>query len=73
VNGTCPYLQAAELSRLPCESDRQAISLLMGSEVEQIARIVDGAPVCEYLVRHGDDERARALHPSSETLVQHHN
>lgn len=55
VNGTCPYLQAAELSRLPCESDRQAIALLVGADVEQIARIVDGAPICEYLVRHEQD------------------
>ena len=53
VNSTCPYLQAAEISRLPCESDRQAIALLLGSEVEQIERIVDGAEVCEYLVRAG--------------------
>lgn len=51
VNGTCPYLQAAEISTLPCESDRKAIELLLDGEVEQLHRIVDGAPVCEYLVR----------------------
>ncbi len=51
LNSTCPYPQAAELSRLPCEADRQAIGLLLGDEVDQIERIVDGSPVCEYLVR----------------------
>lgn len=51
VNGACPYLKAAEISSLPCESDRKAIEILLGGEVEQLHRIVDGAPVCEYLVR----------------------
>ncbi len=51
INGTCPYLRAAEISTLPCESDRKAIELLLDAEVEQLHRIVDGAPVCEYLVR----------------------
>jgi predicted ArsR family transcriptional regulator len=51
TNGVCPYLEAAEFSSLPCESDRKAIELLMGLEVEQLHRIVDGSPICEYLVR----------------------
>lgn len=51
INGTCPYLRAAEISSLPCESDRKAIELLLEGEVEQLHRIVDGAPVCEYVVR----------------------
>ena len=51
VNGRCPYHKAAEISKLPCESDRKAIELLLGHEVEQLNRIVDGAPCCEYLVR----------------------
>jgi len=51
VNGACPYRKAAEISPLPCESDRQAIELLLGLDVEQLNRIVDGSPVCEYLVR----------------------
>ncbi|GAB4324984.1 MAG: transcriptional regulator [Dehalococcoidia bacterium] len=50
VNGVCPYLRAAEISRLPCESDRKAIEMLLGASVEQLERIVDGAPCCEYLV-----------------------
>ncbi|MCC7364480.1 MAG: ArsR family transcriptional regulator [Dehalococcoidia bacterium] len=51
VNGCCPYRKAAEISNLPCESDRKAIELLLGQDVEQVHRIVDGAPVCEYIVR----------------------
>ncbi|MBA4181304.1 MAG: hypothetical protein C0506_12000 [Anaerolinea sp.] len=51
VNGACPYHKAAEISKLPCESDRKAIELLLGLDVEQLNRIVDGSPVCEYLVR----------------------
>lgn len=51
VNHQCPYHQAAEISKLPCESDRQAIELMLGLDVEQLNRIVDGSPICEYLVR----------------------
>jgi predicted ArsR family transcriptional regulator len=50
VNGACPYLKAAEISTLPCDSDRKAIELLLGLDVEQLNRIVDGSPICEYLV-----------------------
>ena len=50
VNGMCPYRKAAEVSKLPCESDRRAIELLAGAGVIQLSRIVDGAPICEYLV-----------------------
>jgi predicted ArsR family transcriptional regulator len=53
VNGSCPYLKAAEISNLPCESDRKAIELLLGLDVEQLNRIVDGSPICEYLVHAG--------------------
>ena len=51
TNMTCPYRKAAEVSTLPCDSDRKAIELLLGLEVQQLNRIVDGSPVCEYLVR----------------------
>ena len=51
VNGRCPYHKAAAISTLPCESDRKAIEILLGHEVEQLNRIVDGAPCCEYLLR----------------------
>jgi predicted ArsR family transcriptional regulator len=51
TNRTCPYHEAARLSRLPCESDRKAIELLLGAEVVQLNRIVDGASCCEYVVQ----------------------
>ena len=50
-NSECPYLRLAELSDAPCRSDRQSIELLVGAAVEQTSRIVDGAPVCEYVIR----------------------
>lgn len=52
VNGRCPYHKAAEISKLPCEADRKTIELLLGHDVEQLNRIVDGADCCEYLVRN---------------------
>jgi len=57
VNNSCPYHKAAEISTLPCESDRKAIELLLGLDVEQLNRIVDGAACCEYLVRNGSAQR----------------
>jgi predicted ArsR family transcriptional regulator len=50
-NGECPYLRLAELSDAPCRSDRQSIELLVGTAVEQTKRIVDGARLCEYVIR----------------------
>jgi DeoR family transcriptional regulator, suf operon transcriptional repressor len=50
-NGECPYLRLAELSDAPCRSDRQSIELLVGAAVEQTKRIVDGSPLCEYVIR----------------------
>lgn len=51
LNEECPYLRLAEMSDAACKSDRKSIELLIGAEVEQTLRIVDGAPVCEYIVR----------------------
>ena len=51
VNEECPYLRLAEMSDAACRSDKRSIELLIGTEVEQTLRIVDGAPVCEYIVR----------------------
>ena len=51
VNNECPYLRLAEMSEAACRSDRRSIELLVGAPVEQTRRIVDGAPVCEYIVR----------------------
>jgi predicted ArsR family transcriptional regulator len=39
------------MSDAACRSDKRSIELLIGAEVEQTLRIVDGAPVCEYIVR----------------------
>jgi predicted ArsR family transcriptional regulator len=50
-NGECPYLRLAAMSDAPCRSDRQTIELLIGANVEQVKRIVDGAGSCEYVVR----------------------
>ncbi len=57
VNTSCPYHVAAQISDLPCEADRKAIELLLGRDVEQLHRIVDGAPCCEYLVRPTPGQR----------------
>lgn len=53
TNGACPYRKAAEMSQLPCDSDRKAIELLVGFDVAQVHRIVDGAACCEYLFHPG--------------------
>ncbi len=53
MNGACPYPKAAEMSQLPCDSDRKAIELLLGFDVDQVHRIVDGAACCEYLFHPG--------------------
>lgn len=51
VNEECPYIRLAALSDAPCRSDRQSIELLVGAHVEQTSRIVDGSPVCQYVIR----------------------
>jgi predicted ArsR family transcriptional regulator len=59
VNGECPYLRLAEMSEAACRSDKQSIELLIGTEVEQTMRIVDGAPCCEYIVRQAENQSNR--------------
>jgi DeoR family transcriptional regulator, suf operon transcriptional repressor len=51
INGECPYLRLAEMSEAPCHADQHTIELLIGVPVEQTKRIVDGSPVCEYIIR----------------------
>ena len=52
TNSACPYRQAAQASHGPCELDRRAIELLIGTPVRQVSRIADGQPACEYIVVH---------------------
>jgi predicted ArsR family transcriptional regulator len=69
VNGECPYLRLAEMSEAACRSDRESIELLLGAQVEQTLRIVDGAPCCEYIVRPQPvtllEEPAKPFDPST--------
>ena len=34
-----------------CDSEARLIAKLLGEDVEQVGRMVDGAQMCEYLVR----------------------
>jgi predicted ArsR family transcriptional regulator len=50
-NGNCPYRRAARASSgRCCDSERRAIALLLDTDVEQVGRIAEGGPVCEYIV-----------------------
>jgi predicted ArsR family transcriptional regulator len=50
-NGSCPYHRAARASSgRCCDSERRAIALLLDTDVEQVGRIAEGGPVCEYIV-----------------------
>jgi DeoR family suf operon transcriptional repressor len=60
-NGECPYLRLAAMSDAPCLADRQTIELLVGAEVEQIRRIVDGAESCQYVVRPSKAEEQKQV------------
>ena len=56
LNSTCPYQWVAQASSGPCELDRRAIERLVAAPVRQVSRIVDGRPVCEYIVAAKDRE-----------------
>lgn len=47
----CPHRRAALAAHELCSSERRAIALLLGEEVDQVTRMVDGHPCCEYVVR----------------------
>lgn len=51
TNSTCPHRRAAMAAHELCSSERRAIALLLGEEVEQVGRMVDGAGCCEYIIR----------------------
>ena len=44
-------LSGAAIFQLPLDVTFCAIELLLGTDVVQLNRIVDGSPVCEYLVQ----------------------
>jgi len=47
----CPHRRAAQMVSGLCTAEARAIEELLGAHVEQTARLVEGAPFCEYLVR----------------------
>jgi DeoR family transcriptional regulator, suf operon transcriptional repressor len=47
----CPHRRAAVAAHGFCDSEARLIANLLGTDVEQTGRVVDGAPACEYLVR----------------------
>jgi predicted ArsR family transcriptional regulator len=50
-NVACPHRRAAMATHDLCGSERRAIALLLGEEVDQVGRMVDGQSCCEYVVR----------------------
>jgi predicted ArsR family transcriptional regulator len=66
MNTACPYRKAAELTDAPCHADQKTVELLVGAPVEQVARMVDGHQMCEYVVKdikekYRDDRAVGAL------------
>lgn len=51
INSSCPYRRAAQATEQACSADRLAIQLLLGRPVEQVGRVVEGHPWCEYVVK----------------------
>lgn len=51
MNTACPYRKAAESSDAPCHADHRVVELLVGAPVDQVSRVIDGKPMCEYVVR----------------------
>lgn len=59
MNTTCPYRKAAEASDGPCHADHRVVEILLGAPVDQVSRVIDGQPVCEYLVRTAPEPQAK--------------
>ena len=51
TNSACPYRRAALATGQACSADRLAIQLLLRRPVEQLGRVVEGHPYCEYVVK----------------------
>ncbi len=58
-NSACPYRHAAQSAHGTCELDRRTIELLVAAPVRQVSRIVDGQPVCEYIVAARNEGKGR--------------
>src|SRR5688572_10578135 len=52
LNVGCPYRSTASEMHACCEADRRTIELLLEVPVQQVARVVDGASMCEYVVQN---------------------
>ncbi len=63
MNTCCPYRKAAEASDAPCHADHRVVEMLVGMPVEQIGRLVDGQPACEYVVRSAEPVATVASKP----------
>lgn len=51
TNSACPHRRAALVTSDLCDSERRAIAALLGEDVVQTGRMVDGRGCCEYVVR----------------------
>lgn len=51
TNSACPHRRAALATRQACSAERLAIQQLLGQPVEQLGRVVEGHPYCEYVVK----------------------
>lgn len=47
----CPHRRAAMAAHGICEAEARTIATLLGTEVQQVTRLVDGASCCEYVVK----------------------
>jgi predicted ArsR family transcriptional regulator len=50
TNTLCPHRRAALASEGLCRSEQRAIAMLLDAPVEQVSRIADGKPRCEYII-----------------------
>ena len=53
-NSVCPHRRAAMTAHELCSSERRAIALLLGEDVDQVGRMVAGDACCEYVIRPRD-------------------
>lgn len=60
----CPHRRAALAAHALCGSERRAIALMLGEDVDQVTRLVDGSTCCEYIVRPRDELVTLPLAPS---------